>query len=116
MKVNLSEVNNTKILELSGRLDFSNSGKWREVLMANATGDEILLDLKSVDFIDSSGLVVLISFLRKVKDKGGEVFATNLTDKARLVFEVTRATEILKVYRNIDQYMESKEERACGLN
>lgn len=49
-----------------------------------------ILDMKELNYINSSGLGILISILNKVKEAGGILKIQNLSDKIKHIFSITR--------------------------
>ena len=56
---------------------------------------DLLLDLRSVNYIDSSGLGVLISALKRTKENGGgAVKLLGVQPRVKAVLDVTRMTQV----------------------
>lgn len=83
----------------------------REMVMANASETRkaiishigrgrrhLVLDLNETDFVDSSGLSVLVSVLKAVRKAGGEVVLLNLSEGVRTLIELTRMNEVFEIY------------------
>ncbi len=66
----------------------------------------LILDLKSVDFIDSSGLSVLVSTLKAVQEKNGEVVLLNPSDEVRSLIELTRLHQVFDIFEDRDAAIE----------
>jgi anti-anti-sigma factor len=49
----------------------------------------VLIDLKNVTFIDSSGLGNLILILKKVRANGGKLFLCTLNETVKMFFQLT---------------------------
>jgi anti-sigma B factor antagonist len=88
-------------------LDVGNSKSFREalqpVLEENAT---VLLDLSRVDFIDSSGLGSLLSCLRTMNAKDGELRLFGMRRPVQAMFELVRMHRLFAIYET--------EEEACA--
>lgn len=91
---------NYSVLKIEGRIDASNSNKVEGNIYELVRANKLVCDLSTLDFIDSSGLVVLITLHSWVKDQGGEMVVSGLNEKVRMVFEITRASEIVKVFND----------------
>ena len=59
----------------------------------------MIIDLTDVDLVDSSGLGVLVSSLKRIGNRG-EVKLCNLKDAVRSVFELTRLDRVFGLYHS----------------
>ncbi len=82
------------------RLDASTVGSVREDLrnIVDTGSSWLLLDVSAVEFIDSSGLSVLISVLKHVRLKDGDVALFGARPAVHKLLELTRLHRILEVY------------------
>ena len=89
-----------KVLQPTGILTASTStGLNQEVqsCLENATRT-ILIDLQAVDFIDSSGLGVLVSMHTKLRLAGGKLYFCSPQDQARNLFRIADMEQIFTVF------------------
>ncbi len=91
-----------EIVQFTGRLDMAEAPGARQAIreMIDQGAEKLILDLGSVDFMDSSGLSVLVSTLRAAEAKGGEVLLLNLTPNVRALIELTRLQHIFEIFEN----------------
>lgn len=84
---------------LSGELDIATAGRLTEALEAlePAPGEQLVIDLASVGFMDSTGLRVLIAANRDAADTGYELVIVTGESPARRVLELTRMDEHMRV-------------------
>jgi anti-sigma B factor antagonist len=68
---------------------------------------KMVLDLKGVRWINSSGLGALIASLTSVKTKGGDLRLACLTDKVESVLAVTQLVKVFKEYETVDRAVAS---------
>ena len=68
---------------------------------------KIVLDLKGVRWINSSGLGTLIAALTSVKTKGGDLRLACITEKVESVLVVTRLVKVFKEYETVDRAVAS---------
>jgi anti-sigma B factor antagonist len=69
-----------------------------EVLLILAAGSKkILVNLKDVTYIDSSGLGELVAAFTAVKNAGGELKLLNLTSKVRDLLVITKLVTVFDV-------------------
>lgn len=87
------------IIDLAGTID---SGAESELDAAYARCDElqagtVALDFSDVEYINSTGIALLVSLLAKARRDDRPVLAWGLTDHYREIFEITRLADFLEV-------------------
>jgi anti-anti-sigma factor len=65
---------------------------------AKSTSGEILLDFGKVDYINSTGIAVIVGILAMARAEDRSVGAFGLTDHYREVFEITRLSDFMTIY------------------
>ena len=100
MKTSTRQVNGVTIVDCSGRITLGEGSVIlkdvvRELLSKGQT--KILLNLKDVNYIDSSGIGELISACTAVRKQGGDVKLLNLTKKGHDVFQITNLYDVFDV-------------------
>jgi anti-sigma B factor antagonist len=90
---------------VSGEVDVATVPKMREQLHnLVARGDNhIVVDLDAVDFLDSTGLGVLVGALKRVRSSGGDLQLVCTQPRIRKVFEVTGLTKVFAIHDNLDE-------------
>ncbi|MBE9051238.1 STAS domain-containing protein [Nostocales cyanobacterium LEGE 11386] len=94
------------VLEPSGILNAVKGNELRrEVTNLTSTGaDIVLIDLKDVNFIDSSGLGALVAAMQAVKQADRKLFICSVNDQVRMVFELTKMDRILRIFATRDEF------------
>jgi anti-sigma B factor antagonist len=91
------------------RLDAHNSEELKlEVnrLFESGTKD-LLVDLKEVRFIDSSGLGVLVSAFKNAATHQGSIKLCSLQSQVKSMFELTRLHRVFDIHQTVDEALES---------
>lgn len=65
---------------------------------ASREGGEVILDFNEVDYINSTGIAVIVGVLAMARAQGQEVGAVGLTDHYREVFRITRLSDFMNIY------------------
>src|SRR5664280_930404 len=92
------------ILSLSGELDYAECSGFRMQIdrMLKALPPAVVIDLSALDYLDSSGLGLLLSLSREYGSSGGRMaLVTNKTVDS--ILEITRLNGIFSVFRTLDQ-------------
>jgi anti-sigma B factor antagonist len=87
--------NGTPVVSLSGELDLTNAEHVRSVIGETLSGEtpRLVLEMSKLEFMDSSGIALLASAVRKVQ----EVELRNPTPIVRRLIELTGLAEILRI-------------------
>ena len=87
------------VIELVGDLDFHTARQLREKLLEfHAAGvNEVVLDLGELDFIDSSGLSVLVAGLKRLRNSGGDLTLRAVSDQTLRVLEISGLSRVLSI-------------------
>ncbi len=105
LRLEVSERGDWSVIEVGGEIDVATAPRLREQLIAlvNDQRYRIVVGLEGVDFIDSTGLGVLISGLKRVRTHGGS-FALVCTEPRILkVFEITGLLAVFNVCSSLEE-------------
>jgi anti-anti-sigma factor len=95
-----------RVVQAVGILDGKHTTQLRaeidEVLSAGAK--HILLDLKEVTFMDSSGLGGLVAALKDVRSAGGKLYICSINEQIRILFELTSMDQVFSIFANQDEF------------
>lgn len=96
--------NAAQIITLSGKMNAVTITELKKMLKQNITDNSvrIVIDLASVDFIDSSGLSSLISALKGCREKNGYLRLANIQAQVRRVFELTMLDRVFEMYPSVE--------------
>jgi anti-sigma B factor antagonist len=91
------------------RLDAHNSEDLKaEMNRLFATGSkELIVDLKDVRFIDSSGLGVLVSGFKNASTRQGSLKLASLQTQVKSMFELTRLHRVFDIFQTVDEALDS---------
>jgi anti-sigma B factor antagonist len=65
---------------------------------SSAGAKTIILNFSSLDYMNSSGIGLLVTLLIRVRRQGQRLLACGLNDHYRQIFELTRLNEAIQVY------------------
>ncbi|MDD5287088.1 MAG: STAS domain-containing protein [Desulfuromonadaceae bacterium] len=91
------------------RLDAHNSGDLKTEMNRLFEGGSInlIIDLKEVRFIDSSGLGVLVSGFKNASTRHGTIKLSAMQTQVKSMFELTRLHRVFDIYATVDDALES---------
>ncbi len=98
-----------KIVRLSGRLDADSVEKRRQEITRKITADRcsVILNLSSVEFIDSTGLGFLVSLHQEIEKQNRKLIICEVSQQARLLFELTRLNHIFDIFDSEERALKS---------
>lgn len=91
---------NIQIIEPAGILDSTKAEEFRKLvedLLENGA-EIILVDLKDITFIDSSGLGTLVVLLKKIRGLDRTFCLCSINDQVRMLFELTSMDRVFEIY------------------
>jgi anti-sigma B factor antagonist len=108
MHITEKKNNDIFIYTVQGDIDINSSPDIRKAFekSTNAKAPYIVINLRDVSYIDSSGLATLVEMLKKTRGYGGKLKLTNLAPKVKSLFEITKLEKLFEIYET--------EEEACA--
>jgi len=100
MTANTRLVGCVTIVDLSGRIVLGDGSTALRDLVRNlisAGNKKILLNLRNVDYIDSSGLGELVSAFTSMRSGGGELKLLNLTKRVQALLQITKLYTVFDI-------------------
>jgi anti-sigma B factor antagonist len=87
-------------IDMEGELTYLNcnfaKGEVRNLLTPEV--EIVLLGLKGVPFMDSAGIWVIVSLLREMYERGGELALAELQPNVAKVLSITNLDQVLSIY------------------
>ena len=68
--------------------------------------DTLLIDMSPLNFVDSSGLGALLSCLRAMNSKNGQLRLFGMTKPVKALFELVRMHRIFAIYASREEALE----------
>jgi anti-sigma B factor antagonist len=92
------------VLAVKGEVDVYTAPRLREKLVELvAQGHhQIIVDLEGVDFLDSTGLGVLVGGLKRLRSNEGDLGLVCTQSRILKVFEITGLTKVFSIYDTVD--------------
>jgi anti-anti-sigma factor len=94
--INIRQAESVSLVEVSGRLTFFESKALREAIqgLLKQGNKNILLNLTSLDYLDSSGIGELVRNYLTVVQKGGAMKVVGLAPKVEEILKVTQLYQV----------------------
>ena len=103
MTVEVTEHDGAAVLAVRGEVDVATAPRLREhVVDAVSNGYRyIVLDLDGVEFLDSTGLGVLVGALKRVRTHEGELHFVCTQPRILKVFDITGLDRVLSIHTTV---------------
>lgn len=109
LKLSTRTVDGVLIVDCSGRIVFGEeSALLRDtVKQLIAQKNQIILNLASVNYIDSGGLGTLVALYTSARNSGGSIKLANLTQRVGDLLQVTKLVTVFGVYDSEQKAVDS---------
>lgn len=111
MELEIERIGVNLIVRIDGNLDLHTVDTLRtriEERMTREVGiQNIILNLKRVDFIDSSGLGFIIGRYKQMSNHGGKLKIINVNDSIKQVFKLSGVLNIVDVFTDEQEALQA---------
>jgi len=98
------------VIELSGEVDGSAAAvltdAYERAVTASADSADlgtIVLDFAAVDYINSTGIALIVSVLARARAERRKVVASGLSAHYREIFDITRLSDFIELFPDLDR-------------
>lgn len=99
MQIEVESKGNVSVVHCGGSLDADSIAAFKKIAyeLVDKGATQLVVDCSNLTFVDSMGLGVLISLLRRVRQGNGDVKMASLSDDVKTIFEITRLHRLFEV-------------------
>ncbi len=110
MSISITDFGDVKVLYLENKLDVSLSLAVEADIdkMIDSGVRKIVIDLRGVEYLSSSGLRIFISSMRKINELDGKLVLSSITPMVRKIFKIVELEDLFQIYNNAEEAV-----RAC---
>jgi anti-anti-sigma factor len=112
LDVKVDEGGRRATIELAGEINSAAEAQL-EAAYGQATeggAETIVLDFSAADYINSSGIALIVSLLGQARGRGIAIEARGLSDHYREIFEITRLADFMTIIDNQEGAADGAEE------
>jgi anti-sigma B factor antagonist len=104
LDVDTTQVGAASVLTLRGEIDVYTAPRLRQAIIDLVDGgaSHIIIDMSAVDFLDSTGLGVLVGGLKRVRVKDGSLSIVTSQDKILKIFDITGLNKVFPIHDSVD--------------
>lgn len=103
MKIQVKNIGSgVESVAIQGDLDFHSAGDLRKEFakLGERKVTKVLIDLKKVSYVDSSGLAAFVEFFQMTKEYSGKIAFCNLNRDVRNVFQISKLDSVFSLASN----------------
>jgi anti-anti-sigma factor len=108
MSFQVSQSGGITLVEVEGQLIVGNRQELKQKVLEHLEGGErkFVIDFSNTGYIDSSGLGVLVSLSKKIREQGGELRLSSLNEDLRTLFELTKLDTLFRIADTKEEALE----------
>lgn len=93
-----------EVVDVEGEIDVYTAPRLRELLidLVNKDSYQIVVNMEKVEFLDSTGLGVLVGGLKRVRAHDGSLDLVCTQERILKVFRITGLTKVFGIYGSVD--------------
>jgi anti-sigma B factor antagonist len=93
------------VVTVGGEIDVYTAPKLREQLidLVSSGNYHLVVDMESVDFLDSTGLGVLVGGLKRVRAHDGSLRLVCTQERILKIFRITGLTKVFPIHASVDE-------------
>ncbi len=97
------------VVDVGGQLIVGNRQELKQRVLDELERGErrFLIDFAQTGYIDSSGLGVLVSLSKKIREQGGELRLANLNEDLKTLFELTKLDTLFQIADSRERALQS---------
>ena len=103
--LDVRNVDDHAVVDVQGEIDVYTAPKLREKLIELVSEGQynVVVNLEGVDFLDSTGLGVLVGALKRVKAHEGSLSLVCTQDKILKIFKITGLTKVFPINPSVEE-------------
>ena len=111
-EVNRTDYNHVSVLYLSGFLDAHTAPKFEDGLqnLIKESRFKIIVNHRDLDYISSAGLGVFMGFIEEIRNNGGDIKLSNMSQKVFKVFDLLGFPALFEIFDDEEQAKEKYSE------
>jgi anti-sigma B factor antagonist len=105
LKLGHSNKDGIEVVDVEGEIDVYTAPRLRELLieLVNKKNYQLVVNMEKVEFLDSTGLGVLVGGLKRVRAHDGSLDLVCTQERILKIFRITGLTKVFGIYESVDQ-------------
>ena len=102
-----------EVIDVAGTIDIYTAPRLRELLidLISTNSYQLIVNMDQVEFLDSTGLGVLVGGLKRVRAHDGSLDLVCTQERILKIFRVTGLAKVFCIHETVDQAIAAKQGR-----
>ena len=102
-----------EVIDVAGTIDIYTAPRLRELLIDLVSTDncQLIINMDQVEFLDSTGLGVLVGALKRVRAHDGSLDLVCTQERILKLFRITGLTKVFGIHETVDQAIAATKRR-----
>ncbi len=94
-----------EVIDVGGEIDIYTAPRLRDLLidLVSKNNYQLVVNMEKVEFVDSTGLGVLVGGLRRVRAHDGSLDLVCTRERILRIFRITGLTKVFDIHETVDQ-------------
>ncbi|RNL83295.1 MULTISPECIES: STAS domain-containing protein [Nocardiopsidaceae] len=103
----------TEIVVVEGEIDVYTAPRLRELLidLVNKGNVHLVVNMEKVEFLDSTGLGVLVGGLKRVRAHDGTLDLVCTQERILKIFRITGLTKVFGIYESVQEAIDKRKSK-----
>src|SRR5690606_27566541 len=113
LKLDHHTQDDTEIVVVEGEIDVYTAPRLRELLidLVNKGNHHLVVDMEKVEFLDSTGLGVLVGGLKRVRAHDGTLDLVCTQERILKIFRITGLTKVFGIYESVQEAIDRRKSK-----
>ena len=100
----------SEVVDVEGEIDVYTAPRLRELLieLVNKGHFRLIVNMERVEFLDSTGLGVLVGGLKRVRAHDGSLDLVCTQERILKIFRITGLTKVFGIHDTVDEAIEAR--------
>lgn len=106
LKLEFSVINKNLIVRFNGELDHHTAKEIREKIDSTYSDNllkNIVIDLSNLQFMDSSGIGLIMGRYKLASNNNGKIYLINVSDRVKKILNMSGILKIVKIIDNLSE-------------
>lgn len=110
LKLDHHNQDGVEIVDVEGEIDVYTAPRLRELLidLVNNGSYQLVVNMEKVEFLDSTGLGVLVGGLKRVRAHDGSLDLVCTQERILKIFRITGLTKVFGIHESVDEAVSAK--------
>jgi anti-sigma B factor antagonist len=111
LMLNEYAVGDATVVEVSGEIDVYTAPRLREKIISLVDGGNyrLIIDMERVEFLDSTGLGVLVGGLKRLRQHDGGIDLVCTQGRILRIFRITGLSKVFSIYNTVEEALTGQE-------